>query len=57
MHDAWELTPEKYLNSTELSQLLRKAEELHVLGEAKGRKPLVRDAMIIYTAIFTVSTL
>ena len=53
MHDTAELTPEKYLNSTELSQLLRKAEELHVIGEAKGRKPLVRDAMIIHTAIFT----
>jgi len=53
MHDEWELTPEKYLNAEELSQVLRKAEELYVVGEAKRRKSFVRDWMIIHTAIFT----
>lgn len=53
MRDEWELTPEKYLNATELSQLLRKAEELYIVGEAKRRKSFVRDWMIIHTAVFT----
>ena len=53
MHDEWELTPEKYLNAEELSRLLRKAEELYVLGIAKRRKSFVRDWMIIHTAVFT----
>ena len=53
MHDEWELTPEKYLNAEELSRLLRKAEELYVLGTAKRRKSFVRDWMIIHTAVFT----
>lgn len=53
MRDDWELTPEKYLNAEELSRLLRKAEELYVLGMAKRRKSFVRDWMIIHTAIFT----
>jgi integrase len=53
MHNDWELTPEKYLNAEELSRLLRKAEELFVIGEAKSRKSYVRDWMIIHTALFT----
>lgn len=53
MRDEWELTPEKYLNAEELSRLLRKAEELYVIGEAKRRKSFVRDWMIIHTAVFT----
>jgi integrase len=53
MRDEWELTPEKYLNAEELSRLLRKAEELYVLGIAKRRKSFVRDWMIIHTAVFT----
>jgi integrase len=53
MRDEWELTPEKYLNAEELSRLLRKAEELYVLGMAKRRKSFVRDWMIIHTAVFT----
>ena len=43
MRDEWELTPEKYLNAEELSCLLRKAEELYVLGIAKRRKANIRD--------------
>ena len=53
MHDEWELTPEKYLNTEELSRLLRKAEELYVIGIAKRRKSFVRDWMLIHTAVFT----
>ncbi len=53
MRDEWELTPEKYLNAEELSRLLRKAEELYVLGISKRRKSYVRDWMLIHTAIFT----
>lgn len=49
----WELTPEKFLNEVEVGQLLRKAEELWILGETKKRKGLVRDSFLIYTAIFT----
>jgi len=53
MHDEWELTPEKYLNAEELSCLLRKAEELYVLGIAKRRKANIRDWMLIRTAVYT----
>lgn len=48
-----ELTPDKYLNAYELSQLLKKAEELYIIGTTKKRKALVRDWLIIQTAIFT----
>jgi integrase/recombinase XerD len=49
----WELTPEKFLNTHELSQLLRRAQEIHDLGIARKRKGLVRDWFLIHTAIFT----
>lgn len=50
---AWELTPDKFLNEVELGTMIHKAEDLYVLGEAKKRKGLVRDAMIITTALLT----
>jgi integrase len=49
----WELTPDKFLNGVEIGQMLRKASDLWTLGEAKKRKGLVRDAMLIYTSLFT----
>jgi len=49
----WELTPDKFLNETELAQMLNKAEELFMRGELKKRKGLVRDAFLIHTAIYT----
>lgn len=48
-----ELTPDKYLNAVELSKLLKRAEELYIIGTTKKRKALVRDWFIIHTAIFT----
>jgi len=53
VNSEWELTEEKFLNSRELALLLRKAEELHILGTTKKRKALVRDSMLIHLAIFT----
>ena len=49
----WELTPDKYLNDVEVKALLGKAADLWTLGEAKQRNGQIRDAMLIYTAIFT----
>jgi len=49
----WELTPEKFLNETEIAQMLTKAEELYVLGEQKKSKAMIRDAFLIQTAILT----
>lgn len=49
----WDLTPDKFLNEVEVSQMLRKASDLWTLGEVNKKKALVRDAMLIYTAIFT----
>lgn len=49
----WELTPDKYLNDVETGQMLRRADELWTLGEAKQRKGFVRDAFLIHTALFT----
>jgi|GEM_PF-683178 len=50
---SWELTPDKFLNEVEVSQILRKAADLWTLGEVNKKKAMVRDAMLIYTAIFT----
>jgi len=52
-NERWELTPAKFLNPTELSALLVKAEELFVLGVARKRKSLVRDSFLIHTALLT----
>ncbi len=49
----WELTPDKFLNEVEIGQMLRKASDLWTLGEAQKRKGLVRDAMLVFTALFT----
>ena len=49
----WELTPERFLTTKELAQLLAKAEELWIIGEAKRLKRPIRDAVIIQTAIST----
>jgi integrase len=49
----WELTPEKFLNTHELSTLLKRAQELHDLGIARKRKGLIRDWFLIHTALFT----
>ena len=53
MPGSWELTPDKFLNEVEVGHMLRKASDLWTLGEVKQRKSLVRDALLIYTAIFT----
>ena len=47
----WELTPNKYLNDVEIGQMLRTADDLWTLGEAKQRKGLVRDAMLVFPAL------
>jgi len=53
MNNDWELTPEKFLNTHELSQLLKKAQDLYDLGISRKRKALIRDWFLIHTAIFT----
>ena len=53
MDREWRITPEKFLNRKELTALLARADELRVMGEAKGRSQLIRDWMIIETFIFT----
>ncbi len=54
MQDAnWELPPERFFTQQEIGAMLIKAHELLALGKAKKRKPLVRDAMIIFTALYT----
>jgi integrase len=53
MNQDWELTPEKFLNANELSSLMKKADELYVLGTAGRKSALVRDWFLIYTALFT----
>jgi len=49
----WDLPPERFLTQEEIGQVLLKAHELFDLGVARKRKPLVRDAMIIFTALYT----
>ncbi len=49
----WEPGPERFLTRQEVGTLLAKAEELMLRGKARRRKPLVRDAMIIYCALYT----
>lgn len=49
----WDLPPERFLTQQEIGALLLKAHELMALGKARNRKPLVRDAMIIFTALYT----
>ena len=53
MNTDWELTPDKFLNTHELGQLLRKAQDLYDLGISRKRKALVRDWFLIQVAIFT----
>lgn len=53
MNDAWELTPEKFLDRGEIGSLLRKADELWSLGEVRKRRDWVRDAFLIHTALST----
>lgn len=53
MNDAWELTPEKFLDRGEIATLLRKADELWTLGEVRKRRDWVRDAFLIHTALST----
>jgi len=49
----WDLPPERFLTQQEIGALLVRAHELMALGKARKRKPLVRDAMIIFTALYT----
>lgn len=49
----WEPGPERFLTRQEVGALLAKAEELMLRGKARRRKPLVRDAMIIYSALYS----
>ena len=53
MNEAWELTPEKFLDRGEIGSLLRKADELWSLGEVRKRRDWVRDAFLIHTALST----
>ena len=53
MNPNWQITPEKYLNKTELTALLLRAEELKTIGISKKRSQLIRDWMIIRTFLFT----
>ena len=53
MNPNWEITPEKYLNKTELTALLLRAEEIKTIGISRKRAQLVRDWMIIRTFIYT----
>ena len=55
MQDAanWDLPPERFLTQQEIGALLVRAHELMALGKARKRKPLVRDAMLIFTALYT----
>ena len=50
---SWEPAAERFLSQQELGAVLRRAHELMAIGMAKKRKPLVRDAMIIFTAVYT----
>ena len=49
----WEPGPERFLPRQEVGTILAKAEELMLRGKARRRKPLVRDAMIIYSALYS----
>ncbi len=49
----WDLPPERFMTQEEIGRLLLKAHELFDLGAARKRKLLVRDAMIIFTAMYT----
>ena len=53
MNSNWELSPEKFLTPAEIAQMLERADELWVLGETRMQKNKVRDAFLIYTALFT----
>lgn len=49
----WDIPPERFLTQQELGNLLVRVHELLTLGKARSRKPLVRDAMLIFTALYT----
>jgi integrase len=49
----WDLPPERFMTDEEIGKTLLKAHELFDLGVARRRKPLVRDAMVIFTALYT----
>lgn len=49
----WEPGPERFMTRQEVATILAKAEELMLRGKARKRKPLVRDAMLIYCALYS----
>jgi integrase/recombinase XerD len=49
----WEPGPERFMTRQEVGAILAKAEELMLRGKARKRKPLVRDAMLIYCALYS----
>ncbi|MCE9614790.1 MAG: site-specific integrase [Lentisphaerae bacterium] len=49
----WDLPPERFLTQEEIGRLLLRANEIMALGKARKRKPLVRDAIIIFTALYS----
>ena len=49
----WVLTPDRFLTKEELGKLLRRAEEMRVLGVSKNRKQPIRDWLIVNLAIFS----
>lgn len=49
----WEPGPERFMTRQEIGTILAKAEELMLRGKARKRKPLVRDAMLIYCALYS----
>ena len=47
------LTPDRFLSKEELGKLLKRAEELRVLGVSKNRTQPIRDWLIIRLALFS----
>ena len=52
MNTDWQLTPGKYLTPDELSDLLRKADDMIAVAQAKKCVRMYRDAMIAITATY-----
>lgn len=49
----WSLAPNRYLSKPELSELLRKAEDVRTLGVARGQQQFVRDWAILRFSVLS----
>ena len=49
----WEPDAERFLTQAELGALLRKAQDLFELGISRKRKALVRDAALLFVAVYS----